>query len=102
MNQTELLITACAEIVAELISACKAGNTVNLNALKSKIARKYRLKNQPKLVEIIAAVPDQHKSYLLPLLKAKGVRTSSGVAVVAVMCIPHRCPHIAMTGNICV
>jgi elongator complex protein 3 len=24
------------------------------------------------------------------------------VAVVAVMCIPHRCPHIALTGNICV
>ena len=24
------------------------------------------------------------------------------IAVVAVMCKPHRCPHIAMTGNICV
>src|ERR1700689_1520089 len=28
--------------------------------------------------------------------------TSSGIAVVAVMCKPHRCPHIAYTGNICV
>ena len=26
----------------------------------------------------------------------------SQIAVVAVMCKPHRCPHIAMTGNICV
>lgn len=26
----------------------------------------------------------------------------SGIAVVAVMCKPHRCPHIAMTGNVCV
>lgn len=26
----------------------------------------------------------------------------SGIAVVAVMCKPHRCPHIAMMGNICV
>eukprot|EP01006_Ploeotia_vitrea_P038902 TRINITY_DN66286_c3_g1_i2.p1 TRINITY_DN66286_c3_g1~~TRINITY_DN66286_c3_g1_i2.p1 ORF type:complete len:484 (-),score=215.40 TRINITY_DN66286_c3_g1_i2:48-1499(-) len=25
-----------------------------------------------------------------------------GIAVVAVMCKPHRCPHIAMTGNVCV
>merc|ERR1712113_1324400 len=25
-----------------------------------------------------------------------------GIAVVAVMCKPHRCPHINMTGNICV
>ena len=24
------------------------------------------------------------------------------IAVVAVMCKPHRCPHINMTGNICV
>lgn len=24
------------------------------------------------------------------------------VAIVAVMCKPHRCPHINMTGNICV
>jgi elongator complex protein 3 len=24
------------------------------------------------------------------------------IAIVAVMCKPHRCPHISMTGNICV
>lgn len=30
------------------------------------------------------------------------IGTSSGIAVVAVMCKPHRCPHIAYTGNICV
>lgn len=35
-------------------------------------------------------------------MKAKPVRTASGIAVVAVMCKPHRCPHIAYTGNICV
>jgi elongator complex protein 3 len=28
--------------------------------------------------------------------------SASGIAVVAVMCKPHRCPHIAYTGNICV
>ncbi|KAM2389531.1 hypothetical protein ACFXTH_038825 [Malus domestica] len=33
---------------------------------------------------------------------AKTVRTASGIAVVAVMSKPHRCPHIATTGNICV
>ena len=30
------------------------------------------------------------------------MRTASGIAVVAVMSKPHRCPHIATTGNICV
>lgn len=35
-------------------------------------------------------------------LQAKPVRTASGIAVVAVMSKPHRCPHIATTGNICI
>ena len=39
---------------------------------------------------------------LRPRLRAKPVRTASGIAVVAVMSKPHRCPHIATTGNICV
>ena len=39
---------------------------------------------------------------LLPKLKAKPVRTASGIAVVAVMSMPHRCPHINYTGNICI
>jgi hypothetical protein len=56
----------------------------------------------PKLVEIIAAVPEEFRERLLPQLKAKPVRTASGIAVVAVMSKPHRCPHIATTGNICV
>uniref|UniRef100_E5RIU1 Elongator acetyltransferase complex subunit 3 n=1 Tax=Homo sapiens TaxID=9606 RepID=E5RIU1_HUMAN len=38
----------------------------------------------------------------MPKLKAKPIRTASGIAVVAVMCKPHRCPHISFTGNICV
>ena len=42
------------------------------------------------------------RSILVPKLKAKPIRTASGIAVVAVMCKPHRCPHINMTGNICV
>jgi elongator complex protein 3 len=36
------------------------------------------------------------------MLKVKPVRTASGIAVVAVMSKPHRCPHIATTGNICI
>ena len=58
------------------------------------------MKTQPRLVDIIAAIPDDYRSILLPKLKAKPVRTASGIAVVAVMCKPHRCPHVNMTGNI--
>ncbi|NWI50253.1 ELP3 protein, partial [Calyptomena viridis] len=68
--------------------------------LKTRTAAKYGLSAQPRLVDIIAAVPPQHRRLLLPKLKAKPIRTASGIAVVAVMCKPHRCPHINFTGNI--
>ncbi|KAF9028746.1 Elongator subunit [Mortierella sp. GBA35] len=96
------MIKVCSEIVAELIQAHDAGKDINLNGLKQRYSRKHKAQNQPKLVDIIAAIPEQYKAVLLPNLKAKPVRTASGIAVVAVMCKPHRCPHIAMTGNICV
>lgn len=47
-------------------------------------------------------MPEEHRKVLLPQLRAKPVRTASGIAVVAVMSKPHRCPHIATTGNICI
>ncbi|OMJ11661.1 Elongator complex protein 3 [Smittium culicis] len=101
-SAAEKLVKTCAEIVAELIQAHEKGKNVNLNALKSRYSKANKMSSQPKLVDIIAAIPDQYKKFLLPKLKAKPIRTASGIAVVAVMCKPHRCPHIAMTGNICV
>ncbi|KAI6796677.1 Elongator complex protein [Hortaea werneckii] len=75
---------------------------INLNSLRSQFAKKHFLSRQPPLTDIIAAVPEQYKKYILPKLIAKPIRSASGIAVVAVMCKPHRCPHIAYTGNICV
>lgn len=98
----ELMLMTVTDIVNELIQAHEDNRDVNLNRIKTKIASKYGMSTQPRLVDIIAAVPQQYKKVLLPKLKAKPVRTASGIAVVAVMCKPHRCPHIAMTGNICV
>lgn len=95
-------VQAIAEIVSEMISGLKEGRDVNLNTIKFEASRKYGLARAPKLVEIIAAVPEDRKADLLPRLRAKPVRTASGIAVVAVMSKPHRCPHIATTGNICV
>lgn len=101
-DPTAVLLKACSEIVAELICGIKENKQMNLNAIKSRIAKKHKMPNTPKLTDIIAAIPEDYKQALLPRIKAKPVRTASGIAVVAVMCKPHRCPHIAMTGNICV
>eukprot|EP00160_Parvularia_atlantis_P000531 Unigene10431_Nuclearia_a/m.31887 Unigene10431_Nuclearia_a/g.31887 ORF Unigene10431_Nuclearia_a/g.31887 Unigene10431_Nuclearia_a/m.31887 type:complete len:555 (+) Unigene10431_Nuclearia_a:25-1689(+) len=98
----EALVQACAEIVRRLVEAAQAGRDVNLNVLKAQVASELRLASQPKLVDVLAAIPEQHRALLVSRLRAKPVRTASGIAVVAVMCKPHRCPHIAMTGNICV
>lgn len=98
----ENYVNAITEIVNALIKAFEAQVPVNISKIKSEISRKNKLSYIPKLVDIIAAVPENYKSKLLPYIKAKPVRTASGVAVVAVMSKPHRCPHIALTGNVCV
>lgn len=93
---------ATAEIVNALIESYDNGREINVDAIKSRISKKNKLKSQPRLVDIIAAIPENYRSHLLHKIRAKPIRTASGIAVVAVMCKPHRCPHIAMTGNICV
>ncbi|NXK79409.1 ELP3 protein, partial [Amazona guildingii] len=102
LSHAELMMMTIADIIKQLIEAHEQGNDVNLNKLKTKTAAKYGLSAQPRLVDIIAAVPPQYRKALVPKLKAKPIRTASGIAVVAVMCKPHRCPHINFTGNICV
>ena len=102
LSREERMVACIGDIITELANAHDAGKDVNLNKLKTRLASVHSLETSPRLVDIIAAVPPQHKKSLVPKLKAKPVRTASGIAVVAVMCKPHRCPHISMTGNICV
>uniref|UniRef100_A0A8C8RJB8 Elongator complex protein 3 n=1 Tax=Pelusios castaneus TaxID=367368 RepID=A0A8C8RJB8_9SAUR len=102
LSHAELMMMTIADVIKQLIEAHEQGKDVNLNKVKTKTAAKYGLSAQPRLVDIIAAVPPQYRKVLVPKLKAKPIRTASGIAVVAVMCKPHRCPHINFTGNICV
>lgn len=102
LSLAEKKVMTISEIIRELIVAQNNKQDVNLNQLKNKISSKYELESSPRLVDIIAAVPIEYRKTLVPKLLAKPIRTASGIAVVAVMCKPHRCPHINMTGNICV
>ena len=101
-SESERKVLAIADIVAQLVARDASDGFMNLNSVKNATSRKYKLSKAPKLTELIAAVPVEHRDQLLPKLRAKPVRTASGVAVVAVMSKPHRCPHIATTGNVCV
>ncbi|CAB1443290.1 unnamed protein product [Pleuronectes platessa] len=102
LSRAELMMMTIADVINQLLEAHEEGKDINLNKVKTKTSAKYGLESQPRLVDIIAAVPQQYRRALVPKLKAKPIRTASGIAVVAVMCKPHRCPHISFTGNICV
>ncbi|CAC9885343.1 unnamed protein product [Aureobasidium pullulans] len=107
--ENERYMRACADVASALVEdyesqldGKKPKKDLNLNTLRNNIAKKHFLSNTPPLTAIINAVPEHYKKYILPRLIAKPIRSASGIAVVAVMCKPHRCPHISYTGNICV
>lgn len=79
-SQAEALIKSCSEIVGELAKAHQNNETVDLNVLRLKVSRKNKLAGSPRLVDIISAVPEGLRAALLPKLKAKPIRTASGVS----------------------
>ena len=101
-TSAECLLRVCADIASQLVQAHEDARPVSLNAIRAAACKKHGYGGVPRLTDIIAAIPDQYRKVLVPALRAKPVRSASGIAVVAVMCKPHRCPHIALTGNICV
>ncbi len=92
----------CAEVALELMRAYDTRAPVNINRLKLAAASRHGLSSTPKLIELLAALPEDYRDKLSPYLRVKPVRSASGIAVVAVMCKPHRCPHLAFTGGVCV
>lgn len=74
------MLKVIGEIIQELIEAHEKHKDVDLNRMKSRLSSKYGLESQPRLVDIIAAVPHEAKKMLLPKLRAKPIRTASGVS----------------------
>ena len=82
MSREERLVQCIGDVINDLILAHQEGRDVNLNSLKTRMSSKYGLETSPRLVDIIAAVPHDHKKTLVPKLKAKPVRTASGVSLI--------------------
>ena len=87
-SQAEQLLRVTSGIAAELIKAHDANETVSLNELRAKISKKHGFGGVPRLVDIIRAIPDEYKKALLPNLKARPIRTASGVRH-----CPYSCYH---------
>lgn len=80
----------CREIIS-VISRGKVRDKRELNNLKLALAKKYRLPSLPTDPDILMHAKNPPKR-VRALLSIKPVRSLSGVAVVAVMVKPHKCP----------
>ncbi|KAK2093896.1 Elongator subunit [Saguinus oedipus] len=78
LSPAELMMLTIGDVIKQLIEAHEQGKDIDLNKVKTKTAAKYGLSAQPRLVDIIAAVPPQYRKVLVPKLKAKPIRTASG------------------------
>jgi len=79
-----------------IIKAILAGeikNRKDLEKAKFRVCRDYKLDRFPRNSEILQMASEDEREFVTPILKKKPTRTISGVAVVAVMCPPHKCPH---------
>ncbi|TRY61960.1 hypothetical protein TCAL_08406 [Tigriopus californicus] len=79
LSREECMVQCIGDIIQELIQAHHQGKDVNLNKCKTRLSSKYGLDSSPRLVDIIAAVPLEFKNILVPKLRAKPVRTASGL-----------------------
>lgn len=113
-------VTVVSEVVDGLIRAYEKRQPVNLTRLKALVSRKHNAPRMPKvwcarivrltevtrpaagrrradaqLMDIIAAIPETYRDRLIPYLRAKPVRTASGIAVVVrgVRRVPRRRRH---------
>lgn len=93
---------AVAYVVQELIRCYEKGEACNLTRIKGLAGKQYGLQGIVRQADILQGLPMAYRKALWPVLKTKPVRTAAGVAVVAVMSKPHRCPHVAYAGGVCV
>jgi elongator complex protein 3 (tRNA carboxymethyluridine synthase) len=80
-------------IIITSILEGKIENSKDLEKIKHVVCRDYGLLKFPSNSEILKIASSEERSKIIHILKKKPTRTISGVAVVAVMCPPHHCPH---------
>ncbi|MEL7671428.1 tRNA uridine(34) 5-carboxymethylaminomethyl modification radical SAM/GNAT enzyme Elp3 [Methanobacterium sp.] len=83
---------ACKLIINQIIKG-KIKTKRDLEKAKHKACRDYNLEKFMSNSMILQnATPDERKK-IARIIQKKPTRTISGVAIVAVMCKPHKCPH---------
>ena len=80
------------EILNQIVRG-RIKDKLSLQRLKKKVATKFHLKELPSDSDILERAQVHHRDRILHILRKKPSRTESGVAVVAVMTKPTKCPH---------
>ena len=97
----ETYFKAASELAQYLINCFEKNKEPNIDSEKLSVSKRHGLPRGLSTAEIIDAIPSNYRDRILPLIRKKPVRTASGVAVIAFMCKPHRCPHVEQTGYPC-
>lgn len=83
---------ACRLIIEEALSR-NISTKKDLEKLKIQTCRDLKLSGFMSNSKILQYAKPEELESLRPILMKKPTRTISGVAIVAVMCRPHKCPH---------
>ncbi len=83
---------ACRIIINDIIEG-KISTRRDLEVKKRQLCRELKLSRFMSNANILEYATDKEKELVSDTLKKKPTRTKSGVAIVAVMCHPHKCPH---------
>ena len=83
---------ACRIIINDIIEG-KISTRRDLEVKKRQLCRDLKLSRFMSNADILEYATDEEKELVSDTLKKKPTRTKSGVAIVAVMCHPHKCPH---------
>lgn len=79
-------------IINEILEG-RIKNREELEKAKHRACREFNLLQFMRNSQILEKATLSERKKIVPLLRKKPTRTLSGVAVVAVMCPPHQCPH---------
>jgi len=82
----------CQEILQEA-EIRNIKNTKELDIIKYKICKKYKLKSAPKIIHLFLSADQNQREKLKSILITKPIRTLSGVAPLAIMTKPIACKH---------
>lgn len=83
---------ACRIIIDDIIEG-KISTRRDLEVRKRQLCRELKLSRFMSNADILEYATPEEKELVSDTLKKKPTRTKSGVAIVAVMCHPHKCPH---------